>query len=98
MKKRLVIAFSFIMIFCMLCNSVAYSSGSVSLSLGFPLATNDPLWNLTISIAILYNDAYHENVLLAGEELTLELTAKNAGLEVKMIQFFGGCMTQVEIL
>jgi len=42
------------------------------------------------SIATIYDGIYYENILLSGEELTLEFTVHNTSNKFKMIQFFVG--------
>jgi hypothetical protein len=89
MRKRQKSILALLVSLCILCTNVAYAEG-ISLSTGFPLTSDIQLDGLDISVGILYDDIYHENVLLKESELTLELTAHNTSSDIKMIQFFVG--------
>ena len=86
MKKACSITLSLIMTMCLLCNSISYA-GSMELLENTSPATAAVLDNIDYSISILYNNSYHENVLLSGKELTLDLELKNKSSELKMIQY-----------
>jgi len=89
MKKKLAAAFSFILVLCFLIICVPLA-GSIDISTDLPFTTETELSNLKVSIVIMYDDAYHENVLLVGKELTLEITAHNTGSVIKSVQFVVG--------
>lgn len=63
-----------------------------NLSLSLPLTTDVQLQDLSISISIIYDGAYYENILLPGQEMTLELYAHSTSSEQKKYQFFVGFM------
>ena len=79
---------SMILIVTMLPIAAFADEMSIIMSHSFPLISNVQLTNLDISISILYNDTYYENVLKTNEILTLELTAKNTAANTKKVQFF----------